>query len=73
MVERRNWSLITKNEENIMKVNWQGVYPAVTTQYNDDLSINFEATTQMVDTIINEGVNGIIALGTVGENASPLP
>lgn len=53
-----------------MAVNWQGVYPAVTTQYNDDLSINFDATQKMVDTIINEGVDGIIALGTVGENAS---
>ena len=53
-----------------MAVNWQGVYPAVTTQYNDDLSINFEATQKMIDTIINEGVDGIIALGTVGENAS---
>ncbi len=27
-----------------MTVNWQGVYPRVTTQYNDDLSINFETT-----------------------------
>lgn len=53
-----------------MAVNWQGVYPAVTTQYNDDLSINFDATQKMVDTIITEGVDGIIALGTVGENAS---
>ena len=53
-----------------MAVNWQGVYPAVTTQYNDDLSINFDATQQMINTIINEGVDGIIALGTVGENAS---
>jgi len=56
MVELRDWSLITKNEENIMNVNWQGVYPAVTTQYNEDLSINFEATTNMVDTIIKEVV-----------------
>ncbi len=53
-----------------MIVNWQGVYPAVTTQYNDNLSIDFEATQKMVDTIIKEGVDGIIALGTVGENAS---
>ncbi|WP_440876129.1 dihydrodipicolinate synthase family protein [Thalassotalea sp. PLHSN55] len=53
-----------------MTVNWQGVYPAVTTQYNDDLSINFSATQAMVDSLIKEGVDGIIALGTVGENAS---
>jgi len=44
-----------------MNVNWRGVYPAVTTQYNDDMSINFEATQQMVDTLIKEGVDGIIA------------
>ncbi|NQY64447.1 MAG: dihydrodipicolinate synthase family protein [Alteromonadaceae bacterium] len=53
-----------------MIINWKGVYPAVTTQYNDDLSINFDATMTMIDTIIKEGVDGIIALGTVGENAS---
>lgn len=51
-------------------INWKGVYPAVTTQYNDDLSINFDATQHMIDTIIKDGVDGIIALGTVGENAS---
>ena len=53
-----------------MMINWKGVYPAVTTQYNDDLSINFDATQHMIDTIIKDGVDGIIALGTVGENAS---
>ncbi|WP_462159709.1 dihydrodipicolinate synthase family protein [Pseudoalteromonas sp. GB56] len=53
-----------------MKVNWQGVYPAVTTQFNDDDSINFETTAAMIDTLIKEGVHGIIVLGTVGENCS---
>lgn len=53
-----------------MKINWQGVYPAVTTQYNDDMSINFDATQSMIDSLIKEGVDGIIALGTVGENCS---
>jgi len=51
-------------------VNWQGVYPAVTTQFFDDMSINFAATQTMIDNLIKEGVDGIIALGTVGENAS---
>jgi len=53
-----------------MTINWQGVYPAVTTQYFDDKSINFDATQTMVDSLIKEGVDGIIALGTVGENCS---
>lgn len=51
-------------------INWKGVYPAVTTQYFDDMSINFDATQTMVDSLIKEGVNGIIVLGTVGENCS---
>ncbi|WP_246239852.1 dihydrodipicolinate synthase family protein [Pseudoalteromonas caenipelagi] len=51
-------------------IDWQGVYPAVTTQFNDDGSINFETTKSMVDALINEGVHGIIVLGTVGENCS---
>lgn len=53
-----------------MTVTWQGVYPAVTTQYNNDMSINFEATQKMVDNLIKDGVDGIIAIGTVGENCS---
>ncbi|GEK09177.1 dihydrodipicolinate synthase family protein [Pseudoalteromonas sp. McH1-7] len=53
-----------------MKVNWQGVYPAVTTQFHDDESINFDTTKAMIDNLINEGVHGIIVLGTVGENCS---
>ncbi|MFD2164787.1 dihydrodipicolinate synthase family protein [Thalassotalea euphylliae] len=51
-------------------INWQGVYPAITTQYHEDLSINFEATRAMVNQLIVEGVHGIIAMGTVGENCS---
>ncbi|CAM3984886.1 dihydrodipicolinate synthase family protein [Pseudoalteromonas byunsanensis] len=51
-------------------IEWQGVYPAVTTQFNDDGSINFETTKSMIDALINEGVHGIIVLGTVGENCS---
>ncbi|OHU87987.1 MULTISPECIES: dihydrodipicolinate synthase family protein [Pseudoalteromonas] len=51
-------------------IEWQGVYPAVTTQFYDDGSINFDTTKSMIDALINEGVHGIIVLGTVGENCS---
>lgn len=53
-----------------MSINWKGVYPAVTTQFNDDFSINYETTQQMLDNLIKEGVHGIIVNGTVGENCS---
>lgn len=49
---------------------WSGVYPAVTTQFNDDESLNLPATQNMLDKLINEGVHGIIVCGTVGENCS---
>ncbi|MBL4660635.1 MAG: dihydrodipicolinate synthase family protein [Alcanivoracaceae bacterium] len=51
-------------------INWAGVFPAVTTQYNEDYSINIPATQNMLDALIKDGVDGIIALGTVGENYS---
>lgn len=53
-----------------MKVNWQGVYPAISTQFNEDGSINFASNTRMLEQLILDGINGIIALGTIGENAS---
>ena len=53
-----------------MTINWRGVYPAVTTQFNDDFSINYDTTQQMLDNLVKEGVHGIIVNGTVGENCS---
>ncbi|GAC18856.1 4-hydroxy-tetrahydrodipicolinate synthase [Paraglaciecola arctica] len=53
-----------------MTINWKGVYPAVTTQFNPDDSIDFESTQRMLDSLIQEGVHGIIVNGTVGENCS---
>lgn len=53
-----------------MKVNWQGVFPAVTTQFNEDFSINYSETQRVVDNLIADGVTGIIAMGTCGENNS---
>ncbi|KZN58661.1 dihydrodipicolinate synthase [Pseudoalteromonas luteoviolacea CPMOR-1] len=53
-----------------MNVDWQGVYPAVTTQFNEDETVNFETTKSMINSLIEDGVHGIIVLGTVGENCS---
>ena len=50
--------------------NWHGVFPAVTTQFNEDESINYKSTQEQVDRIIEDGVQGIIGAGTVGENCS---
>ena len=56
-----------------MMVEWRGVFPAVTTQVREDLSIDLTDTQRVVDDLIRDGVTGIIALGTVGENNSLEP
>lgn len=53
-----------------MTVNWRGVFPAVTTQFKPDLSIDYADTQRVVDDLIRDGVTGIIAMGTCGENNS---
>jgi 1-pyrroline-4-hydroxy-2-carboxylate deaminase len=46
------------------------VYPAVTTQFRDDQSLDLQATGKHVEVLVRAGVHGLIMLGTVGENAS---
>ena len=52
------------------KPTWTGVFPASTTQFNDDESLNINATLEQVEMMIKAGVHGMIMLGTVGENCS---
>ncbi|MFO1056020.1 MAG: dihydrodipicolinate synthase family protein [Dongiaceae bacterium] len=54
-------------------VEWRGVYPAVTTQFRGDQSLDLEATAAHVDMLLRAGVHGLIMLGTVGENCSLEP
>jgi 4-hydroxy-tetrahydrodipicolinate synthase len=53
-----------------MAIGWSGVFPAVTTQLREDLSIDLGETQRVVDDLVSDGVTGIIALGTCGENNS---
>jgi 4-hydroxy-tetrahydrodipicolinate synthase len=47
---------------------WHGVFPAITTQFKKDQSIDLEATARHVEALIDSGVSGIIFLGSLGEN-----
>ena len=49
---------------------WRGVFPATTTQFGGDESLDVRATQKVVDALIKDGVDGIICMGTVGENCS---
>ena len=53
-----------------MTTGWKGVFPAVTTQFNEDFSIDIDATQRVQDALVNDGVNALIVLGTCGENNS---
>lgn len=52
---------------------WTGVFPAATTQFAEDLSIDFAATQKVLDNLINDGVHGLTIMGTCGENNSLEP
>ena len=52
------------------RVTWSGVFPAVTTQFRDDFSVDYEATHRVAARLVREGVSGLIVCGTVGENCS---
>ncbi len=53
-----------------MKSNWSGVFPAVTTQFREDMSLDIEATAKVMEGLIRDGVSGLVVCGTVGENCS---
>ncbi len=53
-----------------MTVNWNGVYPAATTQFFADESLNLEGTARHLEIMIKAGVSGLILLGSVGENTA---
>jgi 4-hydroxy-tetrahydrodipicolinate synthase len=53
-----------------MKVNWKGVFPAITTQFRQDESLDIEGTARHLETMIQAGIHGVVLLGTVGENTA---
>ena len=53
-----------------MSARWTGVFPAVTTKFKDDFSLDYDAMERHIDGQIQAGVHGIVTTGTLGENAS---
>lgn len=58
---------------NAMSVEWSGVFPAATTQFAEDQSVDLAATQNVQNALIEDGVDGLVVLGTVGENNSLEP
>ncbi len=55
------------------KTLWQGVYPAATTQFAADLSLDIPACRKTLTALVADGIDGLVLLGTVGENNSLRP
>jgi 4-hydroxy-tetrahydrodipicolinate synthase len=51
-----------------MSNHWHGVFPAITTQLTQAQEVDFTATLTHVEALIASGINGIIMLGSLGEN-----
>ena len=49
---------------------WSGVLPAVTTQFDARLAVDLPATRAVQSALVEEGVHGLVVLGTCGENNS---
>lgn len=49
---------------------WQGVIPAITTPFRDDLSVDADLLRHEVDALMGAGCTGIVALGSLGEGGS---
>ena len=51
-----------------MKPHWTGVFPAITTQMHKSGAIDLDATARHAEVLIASGVNGLVFLGSLGEN-----
>ena len=54
----------------MLKSQWTGVFPAITTQFHPDLTVDHEALAAHVTWLIDSGCVGIVALGSLGESAT---
>ncbi len=57
-------------EEWLLSVDWFGIYPAITTQFRNDESLDIEATVEHGLALLHAGVHGVILVGTLGEGPS---
>ena len=52
------------------KEQWTGLFPAVTTPFNSDLTIDHDFLRRHVSWLVDHGCTGIVALGSLGESAT---
>ncbi len=50
--------------------NWAGVFPAITTQMDENGALDLAGTARHAEALIESGISGLIFLGSLGENQS---
>ncbi len=50
-----------------MKLSWRGIFPAVTTQFKPDFSLDMDGIERVIKRLVEDGVSGMVVCGTVGE------
>lgn len=53
-----------------MSTNWQGVFPALMTEFKADGALDLDATQKHIQSCMDAGIEGLVMLGTLGENPS---
>jgi 1-pyrroline-4-hydroxy-2-carboxylate deaminase len=52
-----------------MKIEWKGVFPALTTKFTQDDKLDLDLQTKNTIAQLNAGINGVILGGTLGESS----
>jgi 4-hydroxy-tetrahydrodipicolinate synthase len=55
---------------NIGLMDWQGVIPAITTPFNEDLTIDYGFLAEHCKWLLENGCKGVVALGSLGEGGT---
>jgi 4-hydroxy-tetrahydrodipicolinate synthase len=56
-----------------MNVDWRGVFPAAVTHFHADQSLDVKSTLKHLDAMLDAGIDGLVMLGSVGENTALEP
>lgn len=51
-----------------MNKKWEGIFPALTTKFKNDLSVDLSAIEKHIQFQLDAGVHGLVVLGSLGEN-----
>jgi 4-hydroxy-tetrahydrodipicolinate synthase len=54
-------------------MNWRGIFPAITTPFREDLTVDHEFLGRHVERMIGAGCTGLVPMGSLGESATLEP